>query len=187
MKVSWTCTSTFHSHEQLWSSASCRDAVDSPGNTLWTCKEETFVSFKQTNLSTVYTVTHKHTVFHTLQLWSSSNLNLTDWFQHRCKVWTCCTTRSMLLHPWSGQFSWWLHVNVLHVHLWKVFFRFQGSRCVVGFVFSWVTVALRRRAAPVLENSEDHLDVLLSLKSANGKRLFGYHWHGVNLKDFFSC
>lgn len=148
---------TFHSQKQLWSSASCGNAVDSPGDTLWTYDEETLISLNR-HLSALFTQQHTNAhIFDTLQLWSSSNMNLTDCFQHRSKVWSCWTSRPPLLH---------------------LLLRFPVSRCLVESVFRWVTA--------VLESSEDRLDVPLSLQSAKGKRLVGYHWHGWKLFFRFS-
>lgn len=43
-------------------------------------------------------------------------------------------------------------------------------------------MALTCRPTAVLESSEDHLDVLLSLQPIKGTRLTGHRGHGIHLK-----
>ena len=139
--------------------------------------------------SLLQTNTQKPSLLLTLQLWSGSDMYLTDRFQHRHEVWSCCIFRPLLLHPWPAHFPWWLRVAVLHLpprqsQTWQLLIRFPVRRCLVVFGSRWMSVALTWRPTAVLESFEDHLDVLLSLQLTKGKRLIGHCWHGVILKIY---
>lgn len=114
----------------------------------------------------------------TLQPWSGCNMNLLHCLQHRHEA--RCSFTLLFLQPPPAQRSLWIL---------RFSCRGQTPEIVCSPVecaaeFGWRAAALTVWPTAVLECSEDHLDVLLSLHSVKGERLTGHRWHAAWLKSY---
>lgn len=163
---------TFHCDNQLWAAASCGDAVDPPGDTLWA-----YIDNSPPSHTIFLPQKRRQLLLLTLQPWSGRDANLIHCLQHRDEA--RCSCSSALLFLQLPPAHCWLRV-LGPPHRGQALEIFCSPvECVAEF--GWGAAALTGRTTAVLERTEDHLNVLLALHSIQRERLTGHHRHGSSV------